>query len=153
MTAADTGRARGHKAQTLEALRQEGGIGSGLDADVTIYADAALIKKLHKISDELRFVLITSNASLTPLADLKNAEPVELGTAHEIVVQAVASKHAKCVRCWHHRQDVGSDANHPELCGRCIDNVDGDGEQRKRHDDDQLVPLHTLPVLGCTLQT
>ena len=116
--------------KSLETLRQEGGIGSGLDAEVTIYADQALIDELQEISDELRFVLITSDALLAPLADLKDAEPVKLGVEHEIVVQAIASKHAKCVRCWHHRPDVGSHGDHPELCGRCIDNVDGDGEPR-----------------------
>jgi isoleucyl-tRNA synthetase len=116
--------------KTLESLRQEGGIGSGLDAEVVIYADQSLINKLQVISDELRFVLITSEASLAPLTDLKDAETIQLGAEHEIAVQATASKHVKCVRCWHHRQEVGSDANHPELCGRCIDNVDGDGEQR-----------------------
>ncbi len=116
--------------KSLETLRQEGGIGSGLDAEVTIYADQALINELQKISGELRFVLITSDALLAPLSDLKVAEPVKLDAGHEIVVQAIASKHAKCVRCWHHRPDVGSHGDHPELCGRCIDNVDGDGEPR-----------------------
>ena len=116
--------------KTLEVLRQEGGIGSGLDAEVTIYANQALINELQEISGELRFVLITSDALLAPISDLKDAEPVKLDAEHEIVVQAIASKHAKCVRCWHHRPDVGSHADHPELCGRCIDNVDGDGEQR-----------------------
>ena len=42
-----------------------------------------------------------------------------------------ASAHGKCVRCWHHREDVGASSTHPELCGRCIENVDGAGEQRK----------------------
>jgi isoleucyl-tRNA synthetase len=116
--------------KSLEVLRQEGGIGSGLDAEVTIYADQATINELQEISGELRFVLITSDALLAPLSDLKVAEPVKLDAGHEIVVQAIASKHAKCVRCWHHRPDVGSHADHPELCGRCIDNVDGDGEPR-----------------------
>jgi isoleucyl-tRNA synthetase len=116
--------------KTLEGLRQEGSIGSGLDAEVTIYADQALIDELQSISDELRFVLITSDAVLAPIADLNNAEPVDLGAGHKIVVRAIASKYAKCVRCWHHRQEVGSHADHPELCGRCIDNIDGDGERR-----------------------
>jgi isoleucyl-tRNA synthetase len=116
--------------KSLEALRQEGSIGSSLDAEVTIYADAALINELREISDELRFVLITSDAFLAPLADIDDAEPVKLGTEHKIIVQARASQHTKCVRCWHHRPDVGSHSSHPELCGRCIDNVDGDGEPR-----------------------
>jgi isoleucyl-tRNA synthetase len=121
---------RAEVTKTLEALRQEGNIGSGLDAEVTIYANQKLINELKEISEELRFVLITSEASLAPLADLKEAEPVKLGDGHEIVIRARASEHGKCVRCWHHRPEVGSDTNHPELCGRCIVNVDGDGEQR-----------------------
>ena len=72
---------RAEVTKTLEALRQEGDIGSGLDAEVTIYADQGLIKELQEISDELRFVLITSDASLAPIADLKDAEPVKLGNA------------------------------------------------------------------------
>ena len=116
--------------KTLEGLRQEGSIGSGLDAEVTIYADQALIDELQSIGDELRFVLITSDAVLAPITDLDDAEPVDIGAGHKIVVRAIASKHAKCVRCWHHRQEVGSHADHPELCGRCIDNIDGDGERR-----------------------
>lgn len=116
--------------KTLEGLRQKGSIGSGLDAEVTIYADQTLIDELQSIGDELRFVLITSDAVLAPITDLDNAEPVDIGAGHKIVVRAIASKHAKCVRCWHHRQEVGSHADHPELCGRCIDNIDGDGERR-----------------------
>jgi len=90
----------------------------------------ALIDELQSIGDELRFVLITSDAVLAPITDLNNAEPVDIGAEHKIVVRAIASKHAKCVRCWHHRQEVGSHADHPELCGRCIDNIEGDGERR-----------------------
>jgi isoleucyl-tRNA synthetase len=116
--------------KNLEELRQKGNIGSGLDAEVTIYADQGLIDELQSIGDELRFVLITSDAILLPVSELSSAEPVDIGTDHKILVQAQASKHAKCVRCWHHRPDVGSHTEHPELCGRCIDNVDGEGERR-----------------------
>ncbi len=121
---------RAEVTKTLESLRQTGNIGSGLDAEVTVYADQALINQLQEISDEMRFVLITSKASLAPLVDLKDAEPVKLGDGHEIVIQAIKSEHAKCVRCWHHRPEVGSHADHPELCERCIENVDGEGERR-----------------------
>jgi isoleucyl-tRNA synthetase len=121
---------RNEVTKNLEELRQKGNIGSGLDAEVTIYADQGLIDELQSIGDELRFVLITSDAVLAPITDLDNAEPVDIGTDHKIVVQAQASKHTKCVRCWHHRPDVGSHTEHPELCGRCIDNIDGEGERR-----------------------
>jgi isoleucyl-tRNA synthetase len=116
--------------KNLEELRQKGNIGSGLDAEVTIYADQGLLDELQSIGDELRFVLITSDAILLPISELNNAEPVDIGSNHKIVVQAQASKHAKCVRCWHHRPDVGSHTEHPELCGRCINNVEGEGERR-----------------------
>jgi isoleucyl-tRNA synthetase len=35
------------------------------------------------------------------------------------------------MRCWHHRDDVGSSGEHPDLCGRCVDNVAGTGEVRR----------------------
>ncbi len=54
-----------------------------------------------------------------------------LDSNDELWVQVIPSEHAKCVRCWHHRADVGSHAEHPQLCGRCVENVVGDGEQRR----------------------
>jgi len=116
--------------KNLETLRQDRKIGSGLDAEVTIYADQALLDQLQVISDELRFVLITSEARLAPLSGTK-VEPVRLESGHDIVVEARPSEYTKCVRCWHHREEVGSDSRHPELCGRCIENVEGKGELRK----------------------
>ncbi|MFV2032409.1 MAG: isoleucine--tRNA ligase, partial [Gammaproteobacteria bacterium] len=115
----------------LEALRQDGQIGSSLDAEVTIYADPLLIDQLQVIHDELRFLLITSEARLAPIGELKNADPVQLAGDHQFAVVVVASGHTKCVRCWHHREEVGSHHTHPELCARCIENVDGDGEIRR----------------------
>jgi len=55
----------------------------------------------------------------------------KISSAGSVLVQAAPSEHEKCVRCWHHRADVGSHSEHPELCGRCIENVDGSGEQRR----------------------
>ena len=115
----------------LEILRQSGDIGSGLDAEVTIHADAALFDKLASIGDELRFVMITSAAELTKLSESDSAKAVSLRNGGKVLVSAVPSPHDKCVRCWHLREDVGSNSAHPELCGRCVDNIDGDGEQRR----------------------
>jgi isoleucyl-tRNA synthetase len=112
----------------LESLRVAGAIGSSLDAEVDLYCDDNLFADLKKLEDELRFVMITSNANIHPLAAAQaSANATEL---ESLRVQAAASEHAKCVRCWHHQEDVGSHADHPELCGRCVDNVDGDGEPR-----------------------
>jgi len=117
--------------RNLESLRQDGKIGSSLDADVIILADQALINQLQVISDELRFVLITSAATLAPLNAVESEDVITLRNGSRILVQAAPSEHQKCVRCWHHREDVGSHTDHPELCGRCIVNIDGDGEQRR----------------------
>ena len=117
--------------RALEELRQDGKIGSSLDADVTIFAEQALIDQLRGISEELRFVLITSAATLAPLDSVESTNGFTQCNGSKILVQAVPSEHPKCVRCWHHREEVGSHADHPELCSRCIDNIEGDGEQRR----------------------
>jgi len=121
---------RAEVTRTLEVLRQDGKIGSSLDADVIIFADQALIDQLQAISDELRFVMITSSAALKPL-ETAQADTVTLRNGSKIMIQASPCEHEKCVRCWHHREDVGSHDAHPELCGRCIENIDGNGEQRR----------------------
>jgi isoleucyl-tRNA synthetase len=101
----------------LEELRVEGRIGSSLQGEVTYYADGADYDLLAGLGDDLRFVLITSAAR------------VERASG-ETRIEATASAHAKCDRCWHYRADVGSDPQHPGLCGRCLSNLYGDGEGR-----------------------
>jgi isoleucyl-tRNA synthetase len=120
--------------QELEKLRIAGGIGSGLDAEVDLYGDEALLAPLRRLGDEqgdggeLRFVFITSYARLRPLAA---CPPEAVATEVKGLRIAVApSGHAKCARCWHHREDVGRHAEHPTLCGRCVQNL-GSGERRR----------------------
>ena len=85
---------------------------------------------LDKLEDELRFVLITSYAKVEPLS-ARGSSATQAELEHgELWIEAKPSAHPKCVRCWHHREDVGSHSSHPELCGRCVANVDGDGEPR-----------------------
>jgi len=122
---------RAEVTRCLEGLRQDGKIGSSLDAEVTILADQALIDELQVISDELRFVLITSAATLAPLDSVESEDVFTLRNGSRILVQATPSEYPKCVRCWHHREDVGSHTDHAELCARCIDHIDGDGEHRR----------------------
>jgi isoleucyl-tRNA synthetase len=116
-------------ARQLELMRKEGVIGSSLDAEVELYCDAPLFEVLRRLGDELRFALITSEARVAPLAEAPG-EAVDSGIAG-LRLAAWASEHSKCVRCWHHRADVGRDPAHPELCGRCVDNVAGAGETRE----------------------
>ena len=115
----------------LERLRVAGGIGSSLDAEVDLYCGREIHDLLLRLGDELRFVLLTSYARIHPITTPPAAAAhFELASGDELWVQVAPSDHAKCVRCWHHREDVGTDANHPELCGRCVDNVSGGGERR-----------------------
>ena len=115
----------------LEALRANNQIGSSLDAEVTLFCNGSLQADLNKLKDELRFVLITSEADTqSPEAAASDAVSVKLDSGETLKILARASTHPKCVRCWHHREDVGTHSKHPELCGRCVDNVDGSGEPR-----------------------
>jgi isoleucyl-tRNA synthetase len=115
----------------LEMLRADKTIGSSLDADVTLYVSADLKTKLEMLEEELRFVLITSEASLKNIDDASDdCIEAQLNSGEVFKIKTTPSSNKKCVRCWHHREDVGSNDEHPELCGRCVDNVAGDGEQR-----------------------
>jgi isoleucyl-tRNA synthetase len=113
--------------KAMESFRAEGN--SSLDADVAIYCDDELKAMLDKLEDELRFVMITSDARVYGFEE-KPADAV-VDEELAIAVRVTASAYEKCVRCWHHRKDVGSNSEHPQLCGRCVENVVGDGEPRR----------------------
>lgn len=116
----------------LEGLRADKTIGSSLDAAVTLYCDDDLMSTLKQLDNELRFTLITSAATVKPLAEAtSDCTEVTTTSGINLKLSASASSHEKCVRCWHHQEDVGSNAEHPELCGRCVENVSGDGENRQ----------------------
>lgn len=112
----------------LENQRNAKAIGGNLQAEVTLYADAALFEVLTQLGDELRFVTITSTAVVRPLAEA-SADAVET-EVEGLRLQVVKSAHAKCERCWHHREDVGGNPAHPNICTRCVDNIEGAGEVR-----------------------
>lgn len=115
--------------RALEASRAAGTIKGSLDAEVTLYATGALRDMLIGLEDELRFVLITSEASVL---DVESA-PADAfaGELADFKVVVSLSTDQKCDRCWHRRPDVGDHEVHPTLCGRCISNVSGEGETRR----------------------
>jgi len=117
----------------LEKLRNDGAIGAPLDAIVDLYCEPALLDALRRFGDELRFTFITSELHLhaaqsRPATAVAAAMPKDGESTAWIVVRP--SSAAKCVRCWHKRDDVGTHGQHPELCGRCVSNVAGPGEIR-----------------------
>ncbi len=121
--------ARSAVSKELEQLRADGAIGSPLDAEVDLYCDDDLYQILEKLGDELRFVLITSYANIHPLS-AQPAAAVE-SEVKGLSILARVSEHNKCSRCWHHREDVGTNSDHPELCGRCLENIGTTGETRR----------------------
>ena len=115
--------------KVLEAVRKEGKIKASLSAEITLYCDAELQTTLAQLGDELRFVLISSEAKVASIGDApSDAVDTELVG---LKVAVVVSDSAKCARCWHHREEVGTREAHPELCDRCIANLpEGEGEER-----------------------
>ncbi len=112
--------ARAYAAKEIELLRGTGQVGSSLQAELEFHAPEATFEALNSLGDDLRFAMITSSTKV-----YKVASEVE----QKILVKP--SPYKKCDRCWHYREDVGSDAEHPSICGRCVSNLFGAGEVRK----------------------
>ena len=112
----------------VEKLRIAEKIGAALEAEVHLYCDEKNLAILKRIESELHFVFIVSSVTLhtESQADTDHSATAIVG----IKMHILASKHAKCVRCWHHQADVNTHEKHPELCGRCIENIDGLGAPR-----------------------
>ncbi|KAB7898429.1 isoleucine--tRNA ligase [Rouxiella sp. S1S-2] len=116
--------------KVLEQARADKRLGGSLEASVTLFADDALATKLNSLGNELRFVLLTSGANVAPLSAADDAAIAsELVKGLKIGLEKAAGE--KCPRCWHYTTDVGHDAAHPQVCGRCATNIAGDGEERE----------------------
>ena len=111
----------------LERLRQQGEIGGSLDAEVDLYVDNTWHEKLNLLEDELRFILITSYARVHPIEEGTHAESSDI---EGVKVVVTASEHPRCARSWHHREDVGTNAQYPDIDARSICNITGEGELR-----------------------
>ena len=94
-------------------------VGSSLQAELDIYDFGQAYETMLRLGDDLRFVFITSRVTLHERE----------GGGLSVLVNP--SAHKKCDRCWHYRADVGSDVEHPHICGRCVSNLFGKGEVRK----------------------
>ena len=105
-------------AKKLEPMRAAGEIGAALEAEIVISAQEPTLAWLEPLADELRFFFISGDVTVQAAGVMPP-------------VMATPTSKPKCVRCWQHRGDVGMHSEHPELCGRCIDNIDGPGEDRR----------------------
>lgn len=106
-------------AKVLEPMRASGEIGAALDAEIQLHAGTADHIRVAPLVDELRFLLISGDVTVLPWD----------GEGSRIV--ATPTTKPKCVRCWQRRGDVGTHAGHPQLCGRCVSNIEGPGEERR----------------------
>ncbi len=117
--------------KSIEAVRQEGRAGSSLAVEADLWLDGDLLEAVASMGDELRFVLLTSEARVGDLAEAPaDAERYRL-EGGDMALAVTPSDQEKCVRCWHYRADVGSNPEHPEICGRCVENIFGAGETRR----------------------
>ncbi|MFZ3160405.1 MAG: class I tRNA ligase family protein, partial [Rhodoferax sp.] len=100
----------------IEVLRADGKLGSSLQANITLTVGPEDHALLASLGQDLKFVFITS--------------AMDLLAADTLAIQVSASTDTKCERCWHYRDDVGTDSAHPTLCVRCTSNLYGAGETR-----------------------
>jgi isoleucyl-tRNA synthetase len=109
----------------IESSRNSGLIGSALEAEIELFCSKDLESILRKFSEELRFVFITSEAKV--LKENGEGEETEI---EGLKIKISKTQEGKCERCWHSRPEVGSIKDHPTLCNRCLENIDGKGEVR-----------------------
>jgi isoleucyl-tRNA synthetase len=115
--------------EAIEPLRKDKVIRGSLEATVHVQPrNSARAEFLEKWGDELRFILIVSKAVVHSEGEKVPEDACETA---DYRVWIEKNTDGKCVRCWHQREDVGASDEHPELCGRCIENVAGDGEIRR----------------------
>lgn len=106
--------------KVIESERQSGAFGSPLAVDLTLKVDESLYTLLERLETELKFIFMTSSVILEKASGKASIETI-----------AKVSENAKCVRCWHRCDDIGKNAEHPELCGRCVGNVTNRPEIRQ----------------------
>ena len=120
--------------KAYEIARTDKVINANLSANVTVYAPDTTMASLNRLGDELKFVLISSQANVAALTNQPSAnQSSDVTYTDEDSQVAVVVKPAtgeKCIRCWHIREDIGINPAHPEICGRCVENVEGQGEVR-----------------------
>lgn len=115
----------------IEEKRKNGEVGASLETSVNLYVPENGLATFRLLKDELRFVLITSTATVFDFSEKPNNIMVAKLDIGEVGIEVVKAKGEKCQRCWHIREDVGENTDHPLICNRCVNNIDGAGEVRK----------------------
>jgi len=112
----------------IEVQRNTANLGSSLAAEVTIYCPDQIAAALRRLGDELKFVMITSSVEVLPSEQAGSHLPES--EIQGVFIDVRKTSRSKCIRCWHHTSDIGQNADHPEICQRCVINITGPGERR-----------------------
>jgi isoleucyl-tRNA synthetase len=106
--------------KALEIVRKAGSIGSSLDAELTLAADAETVAFLRSFGSELIDVVkvadLTLDGSVSDQAFVSSELP-------GLSIEVKRATTQKCARCWNRRPEVGSLSQAPDLCRRCNDVV------------------------------
>jgi isoleucyl-tRNA synthetase len=94
--------------RVLEEARVARTIGSSLEAAVEITASGKTYDLLESYGDQLRYLYIVSQVSLS------RADAGEV----RVTVQRAAGE--KCERCWNYSTHVGESSRYPTVCERCV---------------------------------
>ena len=110
----------------IEEARNDGIIGSSLEANLEIFCNTEHFELLSKFADELRFLFITSEAKV-----IKSNNEGDITNINGVNINVIKTSHQKCIRCWHRRPEVGTIDGHQSICSRCNENINGEGEIRR----------------------
>jgi len=96
----------------LEEARQSKKIGKSLEATWHYATIGIGLTVARQETESLRELCNVSAISLEEAKDGKS-----------LVIPASQNNRQKCERCWHWETDVGSNPEHPTICGRCVEAV------------------------------
>ncbi|WP_241649287.1 isoleucine--tRNA ligase [Rosenbergiella collisarenosi] len=116
--------------KVIEQARSDKKIGGALEASITLYAETELAQRLQALGNELRFVLLTSEAQVVE-SSAAPSEAVQSEQLKGLRIMLGKAQGEKCPRCWHYSNDIGANPEQAQICGRCYSNVAGNGEERK----------------------
>ena len=91
----------------LEKARQAKTIGKALEAKVEI------------VIPQVQWQLSDSEL----LRELVNVSALKITVGKSVSISISKADGQKCERCWHWETDVGSNPEHPTICGRCVEAV------------------------------
>ncbi len=111
--------------RALELTRKNKKVGHSLDAEITLGVSGPLMEHLRGYEDMLSRVFIVSRVILAGPESLDSA--IEAVDIPGLLIQVKPASAKKCARCWIHDETVGADSNQPEICSRCVEELEAQG--------------------------